>query len=176
MDHIAAQRGFFPAPWGIEVKIMTIGGSAICLGLPLYLSHGLPEQASAFSNGLLQAPAIVWLLCFLYSIRGYSIRPDCLLIHRLVWSTRIPLVGLKSIDTGVAPFQRTIRIFGNPGIFGICGFFYNQRIGRFNAFVTDKRNALVLRFEGRTIALSPGDARRFLTTLLEATDGCRPVA
>lgn len=148
---------------------MTVGGSFICF-LPLLVGGRLPPDSDSVSLALRYAPAALWLLCYLLSIRGYALSGNSLLIRRLIWSTRIPLDGLESIDLKTNPFCWAIRIFGNPGIFAVSGLFYHRTLGRFRAFVTDKRHACVLNFASGRIAVSPGDQRLFLKTLLQAVD------
>ena len=160
----------FPPPWGMEVKVMTIGGTFVCLGLPFWFQQRSPPQTDPPAAGLLYAPVLMWLLCYLGSIRGYFLTGDTLFIHRLIWSTRIPPEGLVSIDTRTNPFRSTVGLVGNPGIFGICGFFYNRKVGRFRAWVTSKSDTCVLRFAHRAIAISPGQQRRFLTELLKLVE------
>jgi hypothetical protein len=150
---------------------MTVGGSLVCLGMPLLFQRAMPAGADSTAMGMLFGPTVLWLICYLFSIRGYSISGDSLFVHRLIWSTRIPLDGLESVDLDTNPFHWTVRLFGNPGIFAISGLFYNRKLGRFRAFVTNKSLSCVLRFSSGSIVVSPGDRRLFLKSLLESLDG-----
>ena len=47
--------------------------------------------------------------------------------------------------------RRGIRTFGNGGGFSFTGFYYNQRLRSYRAFVTDLRRTVVLRYAARTV-------------------------
>jgi hypothetical protein len=162
----------FTAPWGIHVKIMTIGGSLICLGAPmLFIAPPDGSFAGQFMFYCMKAPLFLWLGSLLFTVRGYSITEDSILIHRLIWTTRFPLEQLIEVDTdGNITFRNSIRCFGNGGIFGISGLYYNRRVGTFRAFVTDVTRTVLLRFPSRTILVSPDDPRRFVSALLRQVD------
>jgi hypothetical protein len=160
----------FEAPWGLHLKIMTFGGSLVCVGMPLYFTAFGLQGLDGASFGMMQSPILLWLLCFLLSVRGYTITADHLVIHRLIWATRIPLEELQSFDFDQSALRHSIRYFGNGGIFAICGLYRHRRLGIFRAFVTDAGRSVMLRFQSRTILVSPDDPRRFVKTLLRSTD------
>ena len=161
----------FTAPWGVHVKIMTIGGSLICIGAPiLFVAPPDGTPASQLMFCCMKAPLFLWLASLLLTVRGYSITQNAILIHRLIWTTRLPLEQLNEVDMeGTNTFRNSIRCFGNGGIFGICGLYYNRRVGTFRAFVTDIGRAVLLKFPSRTILLSPDDPRQFVSMLLQQT-------
>jgi len=157
----------FTAPWGIHVKIMTIGGSLICLGAPMFfIAPPDSSFAGQFMFYCMKAPLFLWLGSLLFVIRGYSITEDSILIHRLIWATRLPLEHLNEVDLGNTTFRNSIRCFGNGGLFGISGLYYNKCVGTFRVFVTDTTHTVLLKFASRTILLSPDDPRRFVSALL----------
>jgi hypothetical protein len=161
----------FAAPWGIEVKMMTIGGSLICLGAPLYFAF--PPDGTLSDELMfycMKAPLLLWLGSLLFTIRGYSITEDCILIHRLIWATRLPLEHLNEVNLDGATFRNSMRCFGNGGIFGISGLYYNRREGTFRAFVTNTTRTVLLKFASRTILVSPDDPKRFVSALLHHMD------
>ena len=161
----------FTAPWGIHVKIMTIGGSLICLGAPLFfIAPPDGSFAGQFMFYCMKAPLFLWLGSLLFAIRGYTITEDSILIHRLIWATRLPLEHLNEVDLGNAAFRNSIRFFGNGGLFGISGLYYNRRLGTFRAFITDTTRTVMLKFASRTILVSPDDPRRFVSALLRQVD------
>jgi len=159
----------FEAPWGLHLKIMTIGGSLVCVGMPLYFTVSHPHSMDGVTLGLMQSPIVLWLICFLLSVRGYTIHDDHIAIHRLIWVTRIPLERLQSFDFDQSLLRQSIRYFGNGGIFAICGLYRHRRLGLFRAFVTDAGRSVMLQFQSRAILVSPDDPRRFVKVLLGAT-------
>ena len=101
----------------------------------------------------------------LFTIRGYTITSDAILVHRLLWSTPLPRVGLESARVEPDAMQGSIRTFGNGGAFSFSGFYYNKRLGSYRAFVTDPRRAVVLRYATRRVVLSPGMPEEFVHEL-----------
>jgi hypothetical protein len=158
----------FEAPWGLHLKIMTFGGSLVCVGMPVYFT--LSRAMDSVMFGLMQSPILLWLVCFLLSVRGYTITADHIVIHRLIWATRIPLESLQSFDFDPAALRQSIRYFGNGGIFAICGLYRHRRLGVFRAFVTDTGRTVMLRFQSRAIMVSPDDPHCFVKALLRSTD------
>jgi hypothetical protein len=79
----------YKAYWSPVLIIMSTLLTALCLGLALteFGRHG----PAAWVGWLLVALIIG---CALFSIRGYTVAPEELLVHRLRWSTRVPLADL----------------------------------------------------------------------------------
>jgi hypothetical protein len=83
-----------------------------------------------------------------FIVRGYTITGDTILVHRLLWDTKLPRAGLESATAEPDAMRRSIRTFGN---------------GR--AFVTDPRRAVVLRYANRRVVLSPDAPEDFVREL-----------
>jgi hypothetical protein len=106
-------------------------------------------------------PLGVFAVAALFAIRGYSITPQAIRVHRLFWSTSVPLAGLETARFEPRVMKSSIRTFGNGGIFSISGWFYRKGLGAYRAFVTDPRQTVVLRFPSRRVVLSPDDPEGF---------------
>ena len=82
-------------------------------------------------------------------------------------------IGIEIVNRGsrISPdaMRRSLRTFGNGGVFGFTGWFYNSRLGRYRAWVTDPKRAVVLVFPDRTIVVSPGRPHLFVDELRERT-------
>ena len=52
--------------------------------------------------------------------------------------------------------------FAGNGLFAITGWFRNRKLGLFRAFATAPRHSVVLRFDDRTLVISPEDPERFV--------------
>ncbi len=98
----------------------------------------------------------------LFTIRGYMVTPDAVLVHRLFWTTRLPLTGLQSARFEPDAMSASIRTFGNGGLFSFSGFFRNKALGTYRAFVTDPNRTVVLRFPSRTVVVSPSTPEDFV--------------
>ena len=47
-------------------------------------------------------------------------------------------------------------------MFSITGWFWNRRIGRYRAFITDPKSSVILVTASRTIVVSPSDPAMFV--------------
>jgi len=99
--------------------------------------------------------------CALFAVRGYTVTPGALLVHRLIWTTRLPLAGLQSAQFQPNAMRWSIRTFGNGGFFSITGFYWNKLLGAYRAFATNGRQTVVLRFSRRTVVVSPSSPEEF---------------
>jgi hypothetical protein len=114
-------------------------------------------------------PLVILLGTALFTIRGYGISSDAILVHRLLWSTRLPRAGLQSASVEPDALRGSLRVFGNGGGFSFSGFYYSKRLGSFRAFVTDRRRTVVLRYANRRVVLSPGTPEDFVQDLALTT-------
>jgi len=101
-----------------------------------------------------------------FMIRSYVIAGDELLIQRLFWTTRLPLAGLKSAEVEPRVMSNSLRTFGNGGAFSFTGWFWKKPLGHYRAFVTDLNRTVVLRFEKRTVVVSPAEPEDFVRKLV----------
>jgi len=104
--------------------------------------------------------------CALFTVRGYTVTGEAILVHRLFWVTRLPLKGLRSAQFEPNVMRRSIRTFGNGGFFSFTGFYRNKLLGSYRAFVTDRRQTVVLRYAGRIVVLSPESPEDFVHELV----------
>ena len=146
----------YKAPWSKGLIIMSAVSMLLCLGI----AFGTPLLPTP-KHGNWPAHYLRWLplafvpACVLFTIRGYTIAPGEVLVHRLLWSTRLPLAGLQSAGMDTEAMKKSIRTCGNGGFFSITGFYWNKKLGRYRAYVTDPQRAVVLRYAKRTVVISP---------------------
>jgi len=110
-------------------------------------------------------PLAIILICAVFTVRGYSITNNALLIDRLFWTTRIPLTEFQTAKFDPDATRRSIRIFGNGGFFSFTGYFRSKELGSYRAFMTDRRRAVVLRFLDRVVVVSPDRPQDFVETI-----------
>ncbi len=148
---------YFGAPWGWSVKVTT---ALVCFvaGVPTFF-----QLSQGRWIGVVLAAIVVCILVFM--VRGYTLTPHDLEIHRLGWKTRLPLEGLRDVAIRSGVMRGSWRLWGNGGAFGIYGWFSNSALGRYRAFVTDTRRTVVLNWPDATIVVSPDDPERFVRTL-----------
>ena len=134
-----------------------------------FMPHTAATPANPQFFWLRAVPIALVVGCALFTIRGYSLTSDTILIHRLFWSTRLPLAGIQSADFQPDAMRGAWRTCGNGGFFSFTGFYRNRLLGAFRAFVTDPRRAVVLRYSQRTVVLSPSDPEIFVHDVLTNT-------
>jgi hypothetical protein len=156
----------FHAPWSKSLIVASTFATLVCLGVS-YTLWTLPVDASLepLRFWLALLPLTIILICALFTVRGYSLANDAILVERLLWSTRVPLNGLKSVIFDPHVPRGSIRTFGNGGFFSFTGYFRNKELGPYRAFMTDRRRAVVLRFLDRVVVVSPDRPQDFVETI-----------
>jgi len=114
-------------------------------------------------------PLVLLVGSALFTIRGYTVASDAILVHRLFWATQLPLAGLESAQFEPGAMQRSIRTFGNGGMFAFTGCFRNKLLGPYRAFVTDPHRTVVLHYDRRTVLVSPSAPEDFVRHLAIVT-------
>jgi hypothetical protein len=159
----------YKAPWSKLLIIVSVLSTLLCLAIA-FLTPLLPAAKHGGEIGM----ALRWLLlllvpvCALFTVRGYRITPDAILVRRLLWSTRLPRAGLQSAAFEPGIMCKSIRTCGNGGFFSFTGWYWNKTLKSYRAFVTDTRLAVVLRYESRTIVVSPEEPEAFVRELMNA--------
>lgn len=157
----------FEAPWSRSLKLVSALSLAILALVGFFVGSSVPETLlgggpHAIAVGI---PLAALVGAALFTIRGYVLEPRHLLVQRLLWSTRVPLAGLERAWHDPQAMDRSIRLFGNGGLFSISGLFRNRTLGRYRAFATDPGRAVVLVLGPRTVVVTPGEPRAFLQQL-----------
>ena len=157
---------YFPATLATRVKIMSLVALAI-LGVCVLVMLRLPTEAGAFrvwgAAGMLSIP----LIAALFTVRGYQMSGRTLGVRRLFWTTEVDLEGLRGVEADPEAMSRSIRLFGNGGLFAMTGWFRNGKLGLFRAYVTAPDQAVVLRFDEGTLVVSPDRPDALVTSLRE---------
>lgn len=86
-------------------------------------------------------------------------------MQRLLWATHVSLAGLDRAWYDPSVTRRSLRIFGNGGLFAVNGLFQSAALGRYRAFVTNPEQAVVLHFPTRIVVVSPVSPRALLESL-----------
>lgn len=155
----------YQAPWGILLVVISSVTTILCVGIAagiIFSNHSNAPWVALSPLALIVGGA-------LFTIRSYTITPNAILIHRLCWTTQLPLTGLQSARFEPDAMQGSIRTFGNGGLFSFSGFFHNKTLGTYRAFVTDPSLTIVLRFPSHTVVISPATPEEFVKHI-EITD------
>ena len=156
----------YEAPWSKSLIVISLLTSMLCLGVSAgaWWAAAAKHQAAPV-RWVALLPLVILFCTALFTIRGYAITSEAILVDRLLWSTALPRVGLESAQVEPDAIRGSIRTFGNGGAFSFTGFYYNKRLGSYRAFVTDPRRAVVLRYAARRVVLSPAAPEDFVCDL-----------
>jgi hypothetical protein len=102
---------------------------------------------------------------YLWSVRGYRLEPDALLVLRPIGPYRLSLDGLQDAVCDPNVMSYSIRIFGNGGLFGFTGWYWNRKLKTHRMWVTDPKNAVLLTFGDKRIVVSPDDPAAFVAAV-----------
>jgi hypothetical protein len=155
----------YKAPWSTSLVVLSTLGTLVCVGvaLTLIVCGGGPMAWVAL------LPLAILFGSALFTIRGYSVGRDAILIHRLFWTTRLSLAGLESAAPEPDVMGWGFRTFGNGGLFSFTGFFCSSALGSYRAFVTDPHRTVVLHFPARIVVVSPSSPAEFAHDLSVTT-------
>jgi hypothetical protein len=166
MKSITTMKLHFKAPWGRSLKGMSIFITLICIGVSIsgffaaqLRDHGLDFWIHAMT------PILILLVSLPFVIRGYTITEEALLIHRLLWDTRLPLADIRSAEAQSEAMAKSLRTFGNGGLYSFTGWYRNKALGNYRAFVTDLKRTVVLHCKTRCIVISPDDPEDFVEAM-----------
>ena len=136
----------------------------ILFGVISYLqwnSYGLSEGELPFWIVLLMSSFFLLILGISWVLHpsGYSLNPDRLTIHRPLSNIHYRLQEIEKVITPSNEDLRwTMRTFGNGGLFGIYGKFWNRKFGSMTWYATRKSNFILLELtNNRRIVITPDD-------------------
>lgn len=156
----------FTAPWSISLKLITISTAVVLLSMPVF---GLFNYHSGMLPGLIAVlfvlPLAILVIAAFFMIRHYEIRNNVLYIQRLGWQTKLDLTDLESAETDPEAMQRSIRTFGNGGLFCFAGKFRNKKLGPYRVFATNPKLSVVLKFPQKVVVVTPDSPTTFARVL-----------
>jgi PH (Pleckstrin Homology) domain-containing protein len=169
---------FEAAPWPTALKVVSLLATAVLAGVSYAMFRAIPTgtrvpYAQEFGTVMAFVCPVIALIALLFIVRSYEIDPDELGIERLFWTTRISLAGLTRAWHDPAAMKRSIRVFGNGGLYSITGLYRNRTLGTYRAFVTDPKRSVILALPKRVVVISPADPRAFLQLLAARCPGVR---
>lgn len=148
----------FRAPWSSKLKLFT----GAFLAVMAAVSMTTPPPVNLLPISIVAVTAA-------FSVRGYTVRPRELLVHRLGWTTRIRLDGLESATAEPNATLGSVRVFGIGGAFAFVGRFRNATLGSYRAYVTDPAFAVVVDLDSGKVVVTPDSPVRFVESVLRAT-------
>ena len=161
-------REFKAAAWPMSLKVVSCIGSLLVCGVSIGAIRAIPPVGGftqQFGTGVACVPPSIIIFCLLFVVRAYSISGGHLAIRRLFWSTTIPILGIHEACHDPLAIKGSLRIWGNGGLFGITGYYWNKKLGRFRLFATDPAKAVVMRLHDRIVVISPEEPEAFIQEL-----------
>jgi hypothetical protein len=161
-------REFRAAAWPTALKVVSCIGTILVCGVGVAAYRAIPPVGGftqQFGTAVACIPPALVLGALLFVVRSYRIDGGHLSIRRMFWNTTIPLLGIHQAVHDPTAIKGSLRIFGNGGLFGMTGLYWNRNLGRFRLFATDPAKAVVLRLHGRIVVISPDEPEEFLREL-----------
>lgn len=151
----------FTAPWAPLTILATLVFAALT-GAVLWL--GYTGEAWRWFHFV---PLVALLAAAAFSIRGYTITPQAIVVKRLFWSSRIPLRSLLRFEARPNAMKGSYPVAANPGVFAFLGWFRSSSLYTYRAFVTSGKHTVILVFPRDTVVVSPGKPEEFVQELIE---------
>jgi hypothetical protein len=152
----------FSAPWGRSVRVVTAVTVVVLIAVTLGGLLTGPRQLLVWRLAT-ALPLLLLLGVLPFMVRGYALTERHIEVRRLGWNTALPLAGLVAVTGEPEGIRGSLRLFGNGGLFGITGWFWNRRIGRFRALATDPERVVLLRYrDGTKVVVTPHDVQHFI--------------
>jgi len=152
----------FSAPWGVPLLVMTTLSIVILIGIPVLYILFSPPKNIYLILGMIILPLIILFISVFFIIRGYILTPEAIFIQRLCWKNKLDLTDIVSAGVDPNAMDKSIRTFGNGGMFCFAGAFYNKRLSSYRAFATDPKLSVVLKFKNRTVVVTPDKPSEFV--------------
>jgi hypothetical protein len=146
----------FAAPYDRTTKILTA-----------VISVALLAAVVAIQNVIVAAiSALVIVLAYAYSPRGYTVVDRSVVVQRLVGNARVPLEDVREArPASKDDFIGCIRLWGSGGLFGYYGVFRTNKLGRSTWYATDRSRAVVVITGSKTVLFSPDEVDGFLSAI-----------
>ncbi len=157
-----AAESTYTAPWSASLVTISLLGTVLCAGAAISITWKFNE-CPAWVGFI---PLTIVIVAALFTVRGYSVTPKAIFVHRLLWKTRLPLSRLQEARFEPNAMRGSFRSFGNGGLFSFSGWFHNTALGTYHAFVTDPHRSVVLWFAERIVLVSPASPEDFVRDII----------
>ncbi len=144
------------APTSTAIKVVTVTVLVINIGL----------FGACCVSGWAGVPAVVLTIvtlgCYLRAPVGYGIAPEGLTVFfRLGSKSFGPVMKASPVVSDVG---RSVRLWGNGGLFAATGIFSNRAWGTFRAYVTtsDRARFVLVETAAGKVLVSPGSVEEFI--------------
>lgn len=156
----------FNAPWSIQLGLITAFTILLFLSFPIIILIESESQVLQPVTLILLTEFVFFLWIFRTQfIRGYFLSYDKLIINRFGANTEFRLDRLQSVEHDLTAMN-WIYAMVNGGLFAFAGkMCRNKNLGTFEAYATDKKRSVVLRFPKHILVVTPDNPAAFVQAI-----------
>lgn len=162
-NHAFMTHHHFKAPWGRTLLVASTFTTLLLVGVTFGMAAGWRHLRLLTMPSALPAamPLLILAGALPFTIRGYVITKDGILIRRLWWNTVLRFEDIRSVEAKPLALGGSLRTWGNGGLYSFTGCYWSSQLGHFRAYVTDLNRTVVVHMKKRTAVLSPDDPEAF---------------
>jgi hypothetical protein len=155
---------FKPAEWTTATNIGT-WAAVVVFVVTLFLSFWGAHLWARLCCLIFGAMLIV---CWLFSVKGYNVAFGTICVEHPLWSEKFDAHGIAPENR--RPDGGSIRLFASNWIFGdTIGLCYNQKVGAFRAYLTNRKHPIYVETGRGLLVISPEDGPALSRALTGAT-------
>ena len=155
----------FGASWERRLSVISALATLILVLVVLQTIALSPKFDSNTISWRIGLVIFIGVSSALFFIRGYSITADSIQIHHLGWITSLKIKDLKSAEPAPLEVMSGIGLCGIWGIYSFTGIARSSAYGMHRRYLTNRSNAVALKFGGKTVLISPDDPKKFIKSL-----------
>ncbi|MCD4707815.1 MAG: hypothetical protein K8S62_08755 [Candidatus Sabulitectum sp.] len=146
---------FKTAPLDTMARVSTV--------LMIVAAGALPFVPRMAMYALSILPLVIFIT-WLFSVRGYTLEDNTLVVMRPLWKTTIVLPPGATARAEPEVKNGLIKTMGNGGLFGYTGGFRNRKLGNFKTYATNWSHAVSITSEADSfcIVLTPEDPEQLI--------------
>lgn len=152
------QGQFKPASLDIMAKVTTVLMIVAAGVIPFILDHMMYFVAFL---------PVILFVTWLFSVTGFTLEGNILLVSRPLWKTRIVLPPDCIARAEPEIRQGLLKTMGNGGLFGYTGGFRNKKLGNFKTYATNWSHAVSVTSDANDfcIVVTPEEVEVFMQSI-----------
>ena len=168
----STMKKYFQARLSRSMTIITYVFVLVVLAAPIIVVSTVDTLSSVQKVLLAPLGLVILLITRAFVGIAYEIDERELVVKRCIKSIHIPLENISEVrdvnPMDVLKGRMTWRLFGDGGLWGAHGIFYNKNIGKFYMYMTDEKNVvdIVTKNNVHTF-ISPSPKEDFVNSLRE---------
>ena len=149
---------FKVAPLDTMAKVTTV--------LMILVAGTIPFVPKMAMYTIIILPLIIFLT-WLFSVTGYTLKENTLIVARPLWTTTIVLPPGSTARAEPEIRKGLLKTMGNGGLFGYTGGFRNKKLGNFKTYATNWSHAVSVTSEVDSfcIVVTPEEMRLFIQNI-----------